>query len=73
MQDTTENNQQLQDTIYANMDPAKRFKIATEFIDMGLKIRLHALKTEHPSATNEQMKLHLIKDLYGLDLFSYER
>lgn len=70
MKDTPDKIMQLQERIYANMPSAKRFKLATGFIDMGLKIRLKALHLKHPTATQKHLKLLLIKELYNIDLIS---
>ena len=70
MGDTPDKVMQLQERIYANMPSAKRFKLATGFIDMGLKIRINALHSKHPAATKKHLKLLMMKELYNIDLIS---
>ena len=47
MNDTPENISNKQVEIYLGMTPEKRFKIATEFIDMGIQIARDRIRSEY--------------------------
>ena len=66
MNDTPENISDKQVEIYLGMTPEKRFKIATEFIDMGIQIARDRIRSEYSGISEKELTRIFIKEAYGI-------
>jgi len=68
MDDTPKHITQKQVEIYLNMDSQKRFRIATEFIDMGIQIVRDRIRSEQPGLTEKEITREFIRQAYGISI-----